>query len=55
MTEPPMMTIDDLNRMKLHEIWLVNNTQVIRVPGGWIYLIVHPASVTSTFVPKVSK
>lgn len=55
MTKPPTMTIDDLNSMKLHEVWIVNNMQVIRVPGGWIYLIIQPSSVTSTFVPKVPK
>ena len=53
MTEPPTMTIDDLNSMKLHEVWRKENfLQVICVPGGWIYLIVHPNSVTSTFVPR---
>lgn len=33
------MNIDDLNRMKLHEIWRFDeNHYVMCVVGGWIYI-----------------
>lgn len=50
------MTFDDLNKMKLHEIWNIDDkTQIMCVTGGWIYLHtdnVPNTMLASTFVPQ---
>jgi hypothetical protein len=44
----------DIYELDLHENVIINRCEsVTRVPGGWIYMWLHPdgISVTSTFVP----
>jgi len=48
--------------MKLHEIIDLNEiTSIIRVPGGWIYIVetnnegTLPHAMTSTFVPYINE
>lgn len=45
------MTIDDLNKMKLHEEMEINpRTRIMCVPGGWVYLF-YDADY-GVFVPR---
>lgn len=43
-----------IHKLELHESYIVDsNIEVIKVPGGWIYLIKHPPfnQLVSVYVP----
>ena len=52
------MTHTQLTDMVISEVKIINTeTEVLRVPGGWIYITKKPGlrgtwAITSTFVPQ---